>query len=180
MNTGIIATDLQPAIFTIYAWHKHENETRELKTHLVAAHSSEKAEQFVREHQPGLLEGAECFISTDFVLDHLHSFGACHWHSNSITKGEPISDYEFKRWVRSRSVDQVDDGQVNPATIRAIRLNLSMSQAEAIKVLIGHAKGTELHLNAGMCPDMIEGAQVRDHDCRVCQALIVLEAIPVA
>jgi hypothetical protein len=180
MDTAVIATESQPAIFTVYAWHKLDDGTRELKTHLVAAHTSELAERFMREHQPGLLEGAECFISTDFVLDHLQSFGACHWHSNSITKGDPISDYEFKRWVRSLSIDLVEDGERRPATIRTIHPKMSMSPREALKVLIEHAKGTELHLNAGMCPDSVEGAQVRDLDCKVCQALMVYEAIPEA
>lgn len=117
---SVAAQDSQPAIFTVYAWHKTEDERHELKTHLVAAHSSEKAEAFIRMHQPQLLVGAQCFISTDHVLDHLDGFGACHWYSNSITKGEPLGEYEFKRWVRARAFDHNEDGEISPATIREI------------------------------------------------------------
>lgn len=120
MNTAVV-TEKQPAIYTLYAWHRLENCLLELKTHLVAAHSSDLAERFIREHQPSLVEDAECFISTDYVLDHLHSFGACRWNSNSITKGEPITEYEFKRWVNSLTAAQDDDGEVHSATIRAIQ-----------------------------------------------------------
>lgn len=116
----VITPDTQPAIFTVYAWIKLEDGRRELKTHLVAAHSSAKAERFMHEHQPGLLEGAECFISTDHVLDHLDGSGACHWYSNTITKGEPLGEYEFKRWVRAVTVDHNEDGEISPATVRAI------------------------------------------------------------
>ena len=119
MSTSV-PPDTQPAIFTVYAWHKLEDGRRLLKTHLVAAHSSDKAERFMHEHQAGLMAGAECFITTDYVLDHLDGFGACHWYSNTITKSEPLSEHEFKRWVRAVTVDQNDGGEVNPATIRAI------------------------------------------------------------
>lgn len=115
-----ITPDTQPAIFTVYAWHKTADDRLELKTHLVAAHSSEKAEQFIRQHQPGLIEGAVCFITTDYVLDHLDGFGACRCYSNTITRGEPLDEYDFKRWVHATTVNHNEDGEIQPATIRAI------------------------------------------------------------
>lgn len=118
MNTT--AQESQPAIFTVYAWQKLEDDRRELKTHLVAAHSSEKAEAFMRKHQPSLIEGAECFITTDFVLDHLEGFGSCHWYSNTITKGDPLSEYEFKRWVRAHIRLSEEDAEPLVPTIRAM------------------------------------------------------------
>lgn len=34
--------------------------------------------------------------------------------------------------------------------------------------------GTEPHANNGLCPDVVEGPNPRDPDCKVCQALQVL------
>lgn len=42
---------------------------------------------------------------------------------------------------------------------------------QALKVLVEHAEGRQPHLNMGFCPDAVEGTQVRDPDCKVCQAL---------
>lgn len=43
-----------------------------------------------------------------------------------------------------------------------------------IYVLVRHAAGQVSHLNAGLCPDEIEGRTVRDDRCPVCQALVAL------
>ena len=120
MTKPTVAQESQPAIFTVFAWHKQEDDRWELKTHHVAAHSSEKAESFLRQHQSGLLEDAECYISTDFLLDHLESFGACHCYSNSYTKGDPLSEDAYQRWVRTRTMTHDEDGEVFEPTIRAI------------------------------------------------------------
>lgn len=51
---------------------------------------------------------------------------------------------------------------------------MSLTQEQALKVLVKHAMGTAPHANNGLCPDSVEGAQVRDSECKVCQALNVL------
>lgn len=45
----------------------------------------------------------------------------------------------------------------------------------AIEILAQHARGEIEHLNAGLCPDSIEGSLTRDAECPVCQALQALE-----
>lgn len=49
-------------------------------------------------------------------------------------------------------------------------------QSHAQKTLVAHAEGRELHINAGNCPDELEGYDKRDGECPVCQALMALEA----
>ena len=51
---------------------------------------------------------------------------------------------------------------------------VKLSKTEAQRVLVAHAKGIAHHSNSGMCPDAIEGQDVRDIDCQVCQALDAL------
>lgn len=43
-----------------------------------------------------------------------------------------------------------------------------------IDILAKHARGEIHHLNAGLCPDGIEGSITRDDECPVCQALQAL------
>lgn len=49
-------------------------------------------------------------------------------------------------------------------------------QSHARKTLLAHAEGREPHLNAGDCPNDVDGYAKRDDECPVCQALIALEA----
>lgn len=123
MSNVAPAPQQQPAIFTLYAWHPLEGGCRELKTHLIAAHSSEQAEQFIRKHRPDLMEGAECFISTDFLLEHLDGFGACHSYSNLVKKGAFLYPGEFNRWVATVTQEQNEDGEISPATVRPLCVN---------------------------------------------------------
>lgn len=49
-----------------------------------------------------------------------------------------------------------------------------MNHIEALEVLHANARGTLTHTYAGSCPDGLEGPDVRDPDCPVCQALTIL------
>ncbi len=50
--------------------------------------------------------------------------------------------------------------------------------ASAIEILAQHARGEIHHLNAGLCPDGVEGSRTRDPECPVCQALEALTDKP--
>ncbi len=52
-----------------------------------------------------------------------------------------------------------------------------MTKNEAIAVLIAYAERRDgiVHINSGLCPDILEGHDSRDPECIVCQALMVFD-----
>lgn len=50
------------------------------------------------------------------------------------------------------------------------------ARTKALDTLIAHAEGRICRTNAGSCPDIMEGHDVRDDDCPVCQALIAVQS----
>jgi len=48
--------------------------------------------------------------------------------------------------------------------------------ASAVDVLQKAATGEVVHLYQGLCPDGVEGHDSRDPDCKVCRALMTLDA----
>lgn len=47
---------------------------------------------------------------------------------------------------------------------------------EAVAGLFAVATGQIAHVNYGSCPDIVEGALVRDDDCPACQLLLAADA----
>lgn len=45
----------------------------------------------------------------------------------------------------------------------------------AVNILQKAATGEKVHLNQGLCPDVIEGHDSRDSDCEICWALITID-----
>lgn len=56
-------------------------------------------------------------------------------------------------------------------------LGIAMTTIQSpVEVLASFARGEIEHVNAGLCPDGIEGPLTRDNECPVCQALVALES----
>lgn len=54
---------------------------------------------------------------------------------------------------------------------------MNEKQAEPlIRDLIDVGTGKIAHLNMGLCPDVVEGHDTRDHDCPACKILVRAEA----
>lgn len=51
-----------------------------------------------------------------------------------------------------------------------------MTKEEAVSALLSYAKNRCEHNNGGQCPGQVEGFVTRDPACRVCQAIVKLEA----
>lgn len=54
---------------------------------------------------------------------------------------------------------------------------MPLTPEQALKLLVEHALGAAPHANNGMCPGAVDGSQMRDPECKVCQALNVLEDV---
>ncbi|KIL03153.1 hypothetical protein QX25_18365 (plasmid) [Stutzerimonas stutzeri] len=55
--------------------------------------------------------------------------------------------------------------------------NLIQVPTEALKGLVSIATGHVRHVYMGMCPDQVEGPDVRDGDCPACQLLTRADGI---
>lgn len=53
-----------------------------------------------------------------------------------------------------------------------------MNIDKAVTILMLHATGQVNHACNGLCPDVVEGPATRDPDCRVCNAINVVNAAP--
>lgn len=84
----------------------------------------------------------------------------------------PQSDYDRVVQVQSEMVEEIRlKGMLNLG-----RAPAGAEREAAVLTLVAFAEGRIEHLNEGLCPDIVEGHDTRDRECKVCQALITLSA----
>jgi hypothetical protein len=113
---------LKPRIYTVLTFRKLEDQTRVCCKHMIAAFTSKEAEEAIKAADEDVLDGCDVFINTDAICDQ-RDHQVMLFVSGSETKVEHrnrSTEAEFQGWARVVTVDNWQDGYLDPAPFRRV------------------------------------------------------------